>query len=63
MIIRTKLISFEVKNIDLSDLYDLYQKEDNTVSEKIERRSDGRIDYDINWRNISYNSWKGGGCD
>lgn len=40
MIIRTKLISFEVKNIDLSDLYDLYQKEDNTVSEKL---SDGQM--------------------
>lgn len=40
MIIRTKLISFEVKNIDLSDLYDLYQQEDNTVSEKL---SDGQM--------------------
>lgn len=40
MLIRTKLISLEVKNIDLSDLYDIYQTEENTVSEKL---SDGQM--------------------
>lgn len=40
MLIRTKLVEIEVKNIDLSDVCELYQAEETTISEELE---DGQV--------------------